>query len=53
MCDNIPLLDEYYGFRKNVGYATKQHREGIIKYGITKWHRKTYGQSKNAIMNVL
>ncbi len=45
MCDKVPLLDEYYGFRKNVGYATKQHREGIQKYGITKWHRKTYGET--------
>ena len=45
MCDKVPLLDEYYGFRKNVGYATKQHREGIQKHGITKWHRKTYGET--------
>lgn len=45
MCDKVPLLDDYYGFRKNVGYATKQHREGIMKYGITRWHRKTYGET--------
>ena len=52
MCDKIPLLDEYYGFRKNVGYGTKQHREGIIKHGITKWHRKTYGETcRNAKVN--
>ena len=29
---------------KNVGYGTKQHREGICAYGITQWHRKTFGK---------
>tara|TARA_B100000282_G_C31737143_1_gene494091 strand:- start:2221 stop:2931 length:711 start_codon:yes stop_codon:yes gene_type:complete len=45
ICDKYPKLDEYYGFRKNVGYGTKQHREGIKTYGISKWHRKTYGEN--------
>ncbi len=45
ICDKYPKLDEYYGFRKNVGYGTKQHREGIQTYGISKWHRKTYGEN--------
>tara|TARA_B100000902_G_C27262529_1_gene891632 strand:- start:409 stop:1140 length:732 start_codon:yes stop_codon:yes gene_type:complete len=45
MCDKYPLLDDYYGFRKNVGYGTKQHREGIIEHGITRWHRRTFGQA--------
>lgn len=31
-----------YFWNKNVGYATKDHREMIKKYGITKYHRKTY-----------
>ena len=45
MCDKYPLLEDYYGFRKNVGYGTKQHREGIIEHGITRWHRRTFGQA--------
>jgi|UniRef100_A0A6C0IND5 ribonuclease HII len=44
LCDEYTVLDEYYGLRKNVGYGTKQHREGIQQYGITQWHRKTFGE---------
>lgn len=44
MCDEYPLLDEYYRLRKNVGYGTKMHRDGIQQYGITQWHRKTFGE---------
>ena len=45
ICDETPLLDEYYGLKKNVGYGTKQHREGIQKHGITIMHRRTYGEN--------
>ncbi len=31
-----------YGWDKNKGYATKIHREAIIKFGISPYHRKTY-----------
>jgi ribonuclease HII len=31
-----------YNWKKNKGYPTKEHREAIIKYGITKYHRKTF-----------
>ena len=38
------LAKEYpnYFWQKNKGYPTKQHREGIKQYGITKYHRKTF-----------
>ena len=32
----------YYGFEKNAGYGTKDHIEGLKKYGITPEHRKSY-----------
>ena len=32
----------YYGFEKNAGYGTKQHIEGLKKYGVTPEHRKSY-----------
>jgi ribonuclease HII len=52
MCDKYPLLQEYYNLRKNVGYAAKIHREGIVEHGITEWHRKTFGETcKNAKLN--
>ncbi len=31
-----------YGFEKNAGYGTKDHIEGLKKYGITPEHRKSY-----------
>ena len=31
-----------YGWDTNVGYATAEHREGIIKLGITPYHRKSF-----------
>jgi ribonuclease HII len=31
-----------YGWEKNKGYPTSFHREAIIKYGITPYHRKTF-----------
>ena len=31
-----------YGFERNKGYGTKEHREAIKQKGITKIHRKTF-----------
>lgn len=31
-----------YNWKQNKGYPTKQHREAIKKYGITKYHRLTF-----------
>ncbi|MBT7134831.1 MAG: ribonuclease HII [Polaribacter sp.] len=31
-----------YNWKKNKGYPTKEHRNGIRKFGITKYHRKTF-----------
>ncbi|QCW98893.1 ribonuclease HII [Aggregatimonas sangjinii] len=33
-----------YNWKQNKGYPTKQHREAIRKYGITKYHRKSFRQ---------
>jgi len=33
-----------YNWKKNKGYPTKEHREAIRKYGITKYHRKSFRQ---------
>ncbi len=39
------------GLLKNKGYGTSKHMEGIKNYGISKWHRTTYGCCKEAIVN--
>ncbi|WP_203257809.1 ribonuclease HII [Hyunsoonleella ulvae] len=31
-----------YNWKQNKGYPTKQHREAIKKYGITKYHRTSF-----------
>ena len=31
-----------YNWKQNKGYPTKAHREAIRKYGITKYHRKSF-----------
>jgi ribonuclease HII len=38
------LHDEYpmYNWKQNKGYPTKEHREAILKYGITEYHRKSF-----------
>ena len=40
----IQLHEEFpeYGWNKNMGYATKTHREALKKYGPTKYHRKSF-----------
>jgi ribonuclease HII len=40
----LRLHEEFpvYNWNKNKGYPTKEHREAIIKYGITPYHRKTF-----------
>jgi ribonuclease HII len=31
-----------YNWKKNKGYPTKEHREAIAKYGVTKYHRMSF-----------
>ena len=38
-------LDEefpHYNWKKNAGYLTKEHQNAILKYGVTKYHRKSF-----------
>ncbi|WP_414000283.1 ribonuclease HII [Flavobacterium sp. W1B] len=38
------IHEEYpmYNWKKNKGYPTKEHREAIKKYGVTKYHRMSF-----------
>ena len=51
LCEKYPKLDEYYNLSNNKGYGTKQHLEGIKKFGITNLHRKSFGICKNSHLN--
>lgn len=48
MCQEYPELNTFYNLEKNKGYGAKVHLEGIKNYGITKWHRKSFGCCKTA-----
>ena len=39
---NLSKKFESYGWSKNAGYGTKDHMVAIKKFGITKFHRKTF-----------
>ena len=39
---NNPEYDEKYNLSKNKGYGTKQHIDGIKKYGYSEFHRKSF-----------
>jgi ribonuclease HII len=43
LCQQYPILIDRYGLHTNVGYGTKRHLDGIRQYGITQWHRRSYG----------
>uniref|UniRef100_A0A6C0CQX7 Ribonuclease HII n=1 Tax=viral metagenome TaxID=1070528 RepID=A0A6C0CQX7_9ZZZZ len=47
LCEEDESLTEKYGIIRNKGYGTKEHMDGILEYGITKYHRKTFGICKN------
>lgn len=49
MCDEHPELKDRYSIHTNKGYGTRKHMDGIIEFGITPWHRKTYGICKTVI----
>ena len=42
LCDKYPVLEEWYNMRKNKGYGTKDHMNGIKKHGVTDKHRFSY-----------
>ena len=43
LCEKNTFLQERYNIKNNKGYGTKKHMDGIKSYGISEWHRKTYG----------
>lgn len=47
LCEEYPILDEYYDLSNNMGYGTKKHLNGIDTYGITQFHRKSYKTAFN------
>lgn len=49
LCKEHPELQEKYDLENNKGYGTKKHMEGIKKYGISHWHRRSFGICKEYV----
>lgn len=47
LCEIEPELNEKYGLLKNKGYGTTKHLDGIREFGISKYHRTTFGICRN------
>lgn len=40
-----------YGWNKNAGYPTAEHLSAIEKYGVTEYHRRTFGPVKKCLQS--
>jgi len=49
LCVENPNLIAHYSIDSNKGYGAKKHIDGIKEYGITPWHRKTFGICKSFV----
>ena len=47
----LKIADEYpeYGWKKNKGYPTMEHRLAVRKYGLTPYHRKSFNHEFNQL----
>ena len=53
--DYMNLIHEefpMYNWKQNKGYPTKEHREAIRKYGVTKYHRMTFRLLPDPILDL-
>lgn len=50
----LQLAEEYpgYGWERNMGYPTREHREALLRLGLTPHHRRSYGPVKNLILSL-
>jgi len=46
ICEIHPDINEKYDILSNKGYGTKKHMNGIREFGITQFHRTSYGICK-------
>ena len=53
LCEKYPLLKTRYSLHTNMGYGTALHMAGIREFGITQWHRKSFGSGTERIIYTL
>ena len=42
LIENNPEIDKKYNLSKNMGYGTLAHLDGIKRYGVCQYHRKSF-----------
>jgi ribonuclease HII len=42
LCEECLQYNEYYKWNTNKGYGTKDHIDGLMKYGPTEYHRMSF-----------
>ncbi|MCH8556748.1 MAG: ribonuclease HII [Balneolia bacterium] len=47
---SLHQLYPWYGWDTNVGYPTNKHYEGLLEYGITELHRKSFSLRTNKVL---
>lgn len=50
LMESLSLTHPEYGWEHNFGYPTKFHREAILKFGVTPFHRLTFQLLKSEIL---
>ena len=39
---NLHLSYSYYGWDRNKGYPTRYHRDALLKFGLSDYHRRSF-----------
>ena len=49
----LRLAEEYpgYGWENNMGYPTREHREAILRLGLTPCHRRSFSPCRAALLH--
>ncbi len=50
LCEKYPILKTRYSLHTNMGYGTALHMAGIREFGITQWHRKSFGSGNERVI---
>ncbi len=45
----LALEYPHYGWERNAGYGTSEHIEALARFGVTQWHRVSFGPVRAAV----
>jgi ribonuclease HII len=50
LMDRLAARHPHYGWERNAGYATLDHRQGIESHGITPYHRRSFARVRAIVL---